>query len=329
MFQSSLPIKFWGDAVLTATYLINRIPTPVLGHKTPFQMLFGKVPSYSHLKVFGSLCFANTLPGHRTKFQPRGRKCVFIGYQVGIKGYKVYDLENHQVFVSRDVTFHESVFPFLSGSNVEVALDESLPLPCFQSNEASVDDQIVSQIPSPPVTSCQNTSPPVTSCPNSSPLVTKQSISVPSRVSNRTRNIPRYLDMYKTDLPPSLLNFTCEYPINDHLSTHNLASSYKSIVASVLASVEPETYDDAVKYEAWKVAMQEELSALESNGTWIVVEVPFDRHVVGCKWVYKIELRADGSVERFKARLVAKGYSQVEGFDFQETFSPVAKQATV
>ena len=75
--------------------------------------------------------------------------------------------------------------------------------------------------------------------------------------------------------------------------------------------------------------MTTELAALESNHTWSLTSLPPGKHSIGCKWVYKIKLKADGSVERHKARLVAKGYTQREGFDYYDTFSPVAKFDTV
>lgn len=75
--------------------------------------------------------------------------------------------------------------------------------------------------------------------------------------------------------------------------------------------------------------MQEEVDALHSQQTWSLVPLPLDKNHVGCKWVYRVKTNADGSVSRYKARLIAKGYSQEEGIDYGETFSPVVKATTI
>ena len=75
--------------------------------------------------------------------------------------------------------------------------------------------------------------------------------------------------------------------------------------------------------------MDEEMVALGANHTWELMPLPHDKKVIGCKWVYKVKHNVDGSVSRYKARLVAKGYAQTYGIDYEETFSPVARMATV
>jgi hypothetical protein len=75
--------------------------------------------------------------------------------------------------------------------------------------------------------------------------------------------------------------------------------------------------------------MTNEIQALEKNQTWDLVILPQNKTGIGCKWVYRVKFKADGSVERYKVRLVAKGYTQQKGLEFFDTYSLVAKMTTV
>lgn len=95
------------------------------------------------------------------------------------------------------------------------------------------------------------------------------------------------------------------------------------------ATFEPHTYQQAVQFTHWKKVMQCEPDALKSNKTWIITHLPKGEKSVGCKWIYKVKFKVDGTIKRYKARLVAKEYIQIVGFNFQETFSPMAKHTTI
>jgi hypothetical protein len=104
---------------------------------------------------------------------------------------------------------------------------------------------------------------------------------------------------------------------------------YANLATTPSISPIPKTVRAACRDPCWLTAMQEEYRALMANRTWTLVPRPPGANIVTGKWLFRHKLKADGSLERYKARWVVRGFSQRPGVDFDETFSPVVKSATI
>lgn len=323
LHQSSVPLDYWFDALATATYLINRLPSSTLGNVSPFEKLYCQAPDFGFMKVFGCRCYPWLRPYVDHKLQPRSIPCIFLGYHPSYKGHRCLDSSTGRIYISRHVLFDEFLFPFASPS-VSSVPPPSLPQlhNFFWSTPPTVVTS--SAVTSPTVSS---TPPPVVPSPLSSPVVPVPVVS-PSLLSSP---VP-------ISTPP-----VASSPVVHSMHTRSKSGIFKpkhplclstTISSPVSLSIsdsssEPTSVSHALQSPLWYKAMLEEYNALQHQGTWSLVPLPPDKHPIGCKWVFKLKRNSDGSIARYKARLVAKGYLQEEGLDYHETFSPVAKQPTI
>ena len=315
LLSASVPSEFWGEAVLTSVYLINRIPTSHNSGVSPYARLFGHTPEYSHLRVFGSTCFVLRPHVERTKLSSRTAICVFLGYGDGQKGYRCYNPESKKLYVSRHVFFLEHIpfFSLPSSSHSMTKFDlihiDPFDIGCPSGPQPSTVDQSSSSSipPFPSQSSCRSNEgddqPPPTATPE--PLVAADPAT------------PRYPTRTRKSTQLSDFAYSCYSP------------SFSSFLVSINSFCEPTSYSEAVRYPVWQRAMAEELSALDITGTWDLVSLPHGKKTIGSRWVYKIKTKSDGSIEWYEARLVAKGFYQEYGMDYEETFAPVAKMTSV
>ncbi|KAK1555207.1 hypothetical protein Q3G72_023368 [Acer saccharum] len=316
--HASLPLHFWSHVFAAAVYLINRMPTATLTHSSPFEMIFGTVPNYSKLKIFGCLCYPWLRPYSSHKLSPRSSPCVFLGYSLSQSAYICYDPSTTRIYVSCHVKFVESVFPYTSINVtlprpstttvnswvppvVTVPIPETSPLPAAAASSptsivnvaphlepissAAVDTPFASgHVSSPGTATATATAPP---CTTSLPLL-------PSS--------PQPASTTSTPQPPIRHSMTTRAKNNIHKPVQKLNLHTK---LSPSVDFEPTTVAQALKDPNWRQAMSNKCNALVKNGTWELVQPDSSTNIVGCKWIFRIKRKSDGSIDRFKARLMA------------------------
>jgi len=209
--HSGLSNKYWVDAFLTAVYIINRLPTHVLGYSSPHEKLFQKPPDYTLLRVFGCKCFPLLRPYTSHKLEYRSKACIFLGYSHA--GYRCLDPVTNRVFLSRHVVFDEQSFPAKDHarlhlpSKVNASSDVPFQLPVSIYSPASVTTLIApSPNPEPPRTTDEHFIPPSNAARNSSPTAPAcASFSLPHNSAEPTLRVPHHA----ASLPPTP---TCASP---------------------------------------------------------------------------------------------------------------------
>jgi transposase InsO family protein len=304
LHHSGLPKTFWAEAVRTAVYIINVTPTTAMEGKTPQEAWSGVKPSVAHMRTFGCMAHAHVPAQRRQKWDGKSAKCIFLGYESGSKAYRLYDPVRKVVLKSRDVIFEE-------GKHFDSNVADSGPIDSSTVSFPNEDDSSHSQPLQDPGTHVEQPGE------DGEQTETPRPIPAPRR-STRVRIQPQRLTYLASNEGPS--------SVGDVEDLEEVARAFHVSVD------DPHNVNEALggrDARKWKKAMEEEMTSIRDNGTWSLVDLPKGHKAVGCKWIFRVKKDAHGEVQRYKARLVAKGFSQIQGMNFDETFSPVAKFATI
>lgn len=252
-----------------------------------------------------------------------------------MKGYKVLCLTTKKIHVSRDVIFHENVFPFTLPSRKGtfpsvlqlVPFVDHLPTNNTLQTTTVMNDVVDNDVTSTELSHEQLVSP-LTDNNTTAEIPSPQEshTNLPTRRSQRNHQIPKHLTsliifipylLYKNNAPStstaarsSIMSLNTIFSNNSHIAPEIFSPDSPQLVDNVCHDSEPSSYEEASLYPAWQAAMVQEFEALHNNNTWDLVQLPEGKKSIGCRWVYKIKHKADGSVERYKTRLVVKGYTQ-------------------
>ncbi|KAD7478862.1 hypothetical protein E3N88_01998 [Mikania micrantha] len=324
-FEANLPIKFWGECILTATYIINCVPSKILKNKTPYEVLLGKPPSYDHMRTFGCLAYYwNNTKGD--KFEPRGKR----GESVPFGNNNLSNQSQaHKVNEDEEWVRGGDIPPVMDGNQThvhEAAQNHTLGPQDEEAMQQADNDEAPEPTNDPTHDQLENNE----ETDETSEPVTHQR-------GTRVRTQPQHLKDYAVKLSPSVdhanpshnqANHTV-HPLAHYISYENFSTNHKAFMSAIDSHDEPKSFKQASQDKRWQEDMQNEIKALEQNDTWTLEELPPGKKAIDSKWIYKVKHKPNGEVERYKARLIAKGYTQLEGVDYHDTFAPVAKLVTM
>jgi len=296
LMTANMPLSFWGQASLCATYLLNRSPSKGLKLKsTPYEELHSQRPYLGHIRTWGCRAYAYVDSTKRKKWDSHSRECLLMGYYESENVFKLYDISANSMIKVRDVIFFEEILghekfqrtiKLTPGNDITGTTIASDPEFEVSSEHIPLDDEQQTIM----IASLDD-------------LIQRNNSALSADVLHHaflTR--PRLLNFLTQ---PQLLNF-------------NVPRSYKHAMTSQHA-------------DRWKAACDEEYEALIKNGTWDLVQRTPTMTIIQNKWVFDVKVKqkpltpGPPEIERFKARLVARGDSQVYSINYDEVYAPVVR----
>uniref|UniRef100_A0AAG5DHX2 Uncharacterized protein n=1 Tax=Anopheles atroparvus TaxID=41427 RepID=A0AAG5DHX2_ANOAO len=290
--------KYWAEAINTACYLQNRLPSAAV-KSTPFEMWFGRKPEVKHLRLFGCSGYMMIPAAKRSKLDVKAVKMTFVGYSAEHKAYRMLDMSTGQIHISRDVRFIE----LGDGSKEklpEQKLGENSEIEWTFNERKSQDEECDA-----------NSENDFFDCDEDGGLTRLPRVDNEGDPTSNSGTEIRRSHRKTAGVPPAR-----------YAGKVNLAAQIVD---------EPRTYTEAIsgpQSAEWKSAIAEEMQSHRDNSTWELVELPPHRKAIGSKWIFKRKADEDGNIVRYKARLVAQGFTQKFGTDYDLVFAPVVKQIT-
>ena len=306
MSHSTLPDFLWGEALKTAAYILNQVPSKSVS-KTPYELMTGKRPSLKHFHVWGCKAEVKHFNPQQKKLDMKTISGFFISYSVGSRGCRFYcPSHSTRVIESDRAVFFEDELESGLPTSRPVTLKEDrtfLPVP-FVTLPTDIVIPVV-----------QNNIPNVQEYDDiAAPLIIEQE---PEHIQDQNVDQDDVAEVFPLRRSQRARKSTISNDFLVYLQEHEFD----------LHDNDPITFNEVVSCPHapdWINVMHDELTSMCDNEVWDLMELPVGCKPVGCKWVFKTKRDPSGKIERYKARLVAKGYSQREGIDYKETFSPVS-----
>jgi hypothetical protein len=311
-----MPAMFWGEAVRTAVYILNRAPTRSVDGKTPYEAWHDKKPHVQHFRTFGCTTHVKNIGPGLNKLSDRSTPMVMIGYEEGTYCYRLYDPTTKKLHISRDVVFEERRSWEWNSGDTTTVRTSALAVPstftvAYEDSEAVTTGGAGGNPGTPQSAATPVASPEPRTPAAVTPAHDGWATPLEHDANLDSDSVPRHYrrldDLY-----------------ND---TTQVEAEYNGLC--LLAADEPASVQEALGEACWKQAMDTEMAAILENKTWELTTLPAGQRAIGLKWVLKVKRDPTGNIVKHKARLVAKGYAQRHGVDFDEVFAPVARMEMV